>query len=381
MDFGVAGAAALPREGDMLVIRPHQGEVLATSDKTDAAFLYGEAWYEVAGQRKTLPDDVSLQPGPSRTGPAEPTERRCAFVGTTDERDAAAPAPGFENLARRGAAIQPEERQALEALYRATDGDHWKHRVGWLGPPGTECNWHGVGCAFSDGTSRIVELELDDNGITGTIPPEIGQLRELQSLNLGRNDLMGAIPSTLGQLGSLEWLDVSGNQLSGLLPDALIRRWLAGPLDISAETPLLTDVSEIDFESSASAVLCANQRVILRADDSVVSYEERCRNAAPDDIATFCQVKQGHIGAREFAMLAWLTEKNGFFDLKSQYYRGITHATFENTRVTRSGKTHAVSNYAGAGPFELWTIQRAIAGVATSAEWEKTGTQEKCPRW
>jgi hypothetical protein len=382
VDFGVAGAAPLPREGDALVIRPRQGEVLATSDKTEVLLLYGEAWFDVNGQRRPLPNDVTVQPGPSRIGNAEPAERRCAFIGTVDERDAADEAPGFENRPRKQVAIPPEERQALEALYKATDGGHWRHRVGWLGPSGTECNWHGVGCAPGDNeTMRITDLELDGNNLVGTIPREIGQLTKLQSLNLGMNQLTGAIPVTLGQLGDLEWLLLVGNHFTSLVPDALIQKWLSGPLDISAEASLLTDVSEIEYESRATAILCARHRLILRADDSVVSYTERCRNATPSDRATFCEVKEGRIRRGEFARLGWLVEREGFFDLSLEYQRNVTHATFEDTRVTRTGKVYAVSNYAGAGPFALWTIQRAIEGVAATAEWEKTDSQQKCPAW
>lgn len=382
VDFGVVGAPPLPREGDALVIRPFQGKVLATSDKTDTLFLYGDATYEFNGQRRPLPDEVTVQGGPSRTGSAEPTERRCAFVGTIDEKDAAGEAPGFEHHSGNGVAIPSEERQALEALYKASGGDHWDHRVGWLGPPGTECSWHGVSCGLSDNEAlRIVYLDLAENNLHGAIPKEIGQLRNLQSLNLHGNQLTGGIPSTLGQLADLEWLTLFGNHLSGLVPDPLIQRWLAGTLDISAESYLLTDISEIDFESSAPAVLCARQRIVLRADGSVVTYTERCRSAAPDDRTTFCEVKKGRIGNGEFGKIGWLIERSAFFELRSDYQRSLTHATFENTRVTRRGTVHEVSNYAGAGPFVLWTIQRAIEGVAAIVEWEKPSTQQECPRW
>jgi hypothetical protein len=382
VDFGVVGSTPLPRDGDAFVIRPRRGEVLATSDKTAAIFLYGEAWIETNGQRKPLPNDVTVQSGPSRSGSAEPSERRCAFVGTIDEREAAGDAPGFEKSSGTDRAIPPEERQALEALYKATDGNYWAHRVGWLGPPGTECNWHGVECEPSDSeAARVVELDLAENNLVGTIPQEIGNLRKLHALNLERNRLSGGIPTTLGQLGDLEWLTLLGNQLSGLVPDPLIHRWLAGPLDISAETSLLTDVSQIDFESSASSVLCASHRIILSSNNNVVSYSERCRAATPDDRTTFCEVRDGRIGSSEFARLGWLIKKSGFFDLSPEYSRGITDAGFENTRVTANAGVHAVSNYAGGGPFELWIIQRAIEGVAASAEWQKNSTEQKCPRW
>jgi hypothetical protein len=323
---------------------------------------------------------VTVQGGVSRTGSAEPSERRCVFVGTADEKDAAGEPPGFENLSRESIVIPAQERQALEALYRSTDGDHWKHRFGWLGPTGTECNWHGILCGRGDGKSTgIIGLNLRENNLAGAIPEEIGQLRELDSLNLEKNRLSGAIPSSLGQLGNLKRLTLYENHLSGLLPASLIQRWLAGPLEISAETSLLTDVSEIDFESSASALLCSTNRIIFRSNDRVVSYAERCRNATPADRTTFCEVKKGRVG--DFAMLGLLIEKSGFFDMKPRYDGSTTDATFEDMRVTKNGKVYTVSEYAGAGPFELWTIHRAIEGVAASAEWEKTSRQQKCPHW
>ncbi|MGA8223521.1 MAG: hypothetical protein WB780_17870 [Candidatus Acidiferrales bacterium] len=300
-------------------------------------------------------------------------------MGLTTESQADA-APGFENRSGSTGAIPLEERQALEALYKATDGEHWTHRAGWLGPPGMECNWHGVSCGGSEDEGlRVVEVDLYENNLKGAIPDAIGQLRKLDSLNLGMNQLTGAIPAALGQLGDLEWLTLVGNHFSGLVPDPLIQRWLAGRLDISAETSLLTDVSEIEYESSATALLCARLRFVFRGDDSVVSYAVRCRGAAPDDRTTFCEAKEGHIGRGEFARLAWLIERNGFFEMNPEYYRNVTHASFEDTRVTRGGKIHAVSNYAGAGPFALWITQRAIEGVGANAEWEKSSTHQECP--
>jgi Leucine Rich Repeat (LRR) protein len=49
--------------------------------------------------------------------------------------------------------VSPQERQALLALYEATDGNHWKDHTGWLGPAGTECVWYGVSCDHR-GTGR-----------------------------------------------------------------------------------------------------------------------------------------------------------------------------------------------------------------------------------
>jgi hypothetical protein len=257
--------------------------------------------------------------------------------------------------------VSPQERQALVALYEATDGSHWKDREGWLGSPGTECGWYGVSCG-----GRI---------------PAVGEPTTVTALELGENNLRGTIAAAIDQFTHLEWFVLYGNHLSGRVPDFLIQRWLAGDLFIAAESPLLTDVSEVDFEWSASSVLCARHRVILRSDRSVALLTERCRNARPDDRATFCEVREGRIGPGDYARLGWLVEKNGFFVLGGNYARNVTHGVFASTRVTRDGKSHEVVNYSDAGPFALWVIQQSIEGVASSANWEKTTTRSECLRW
>jgi len=40
-----------------------------------------------------------------------------------------------------------------------------------------------------------------------------------------------------------------------------------------------------------------------------------------------------------------------------------------------------IVEYAKAGPFELWVIQRAIEGVTSLAEWHMMTTRSECPSW
>ena len=276
--------------------------------------------------------------------------------------------------------IPAEERQALIALYNATDGDHWTDHSGWLGPAGSECQWHGVVCVPTrDGQWTVFQLSLFANHLVGAIPDSIAQLTHLGDIGLGHNQLSGRVPEALVQLNELKWLNLFDNRLSGLLPDALIRRWEDGSLDIVGDVPQFTDVSEIEFDWIANSVLCARQRITLRADGSTIFFNERCRNATPDDRTTYCEKKEGSLHWSRFAKLARLIERNGFFGLQSSYSKSVTHGGFETTRVTRNGKVYAVENYADAGPLELWTIERAIEGAAFDIEWEKTTTQPKCP--
>lgn len=257
--------------------------------------------------------------------------------------------------------IAPEERQALIALYNGTGGAQWKDKSGWLGAPGTECAWHGVECGYP--------------GHMGNEVPFVS------SLNLSENNLAGAIPAELGQLKNLEWLYLFGNPLTGMLPQPLIQRWLAGPLWIAAEAPLLTPISKIDYERGSTSVLCVRQRVILGSDQTATVYTTRCRKATPRDRTEYCEVKEGEITWSEFAMLAWTIEREGFFALQPQYSRNVTDVGIENTRVTRNGMTKEVSNYASGGPLQLWTIAAAIEGVASDIELKRTTRRATCPAW
>jgi len=65
------------------------------------------------------------------------------------------------------------------------------------------------------------KLNLRNNKLTGTIPPEIGQLKALQVLNLGSNRLHGEIPQSACNLTRLQELDLSSNHLVGTIPPAL----------------------------------------------------------------------------------------------------------------------------------------------------------------
>ncbi|MBK7477482.1 MAG: hypothetical protein IPI11_16315 [Haliscomenobacter sp.] len=105
------------------------------------------------------------------------------------------------------------ECASLTALYNATNGPKWKNKQGWLADC-KPCTWYGVQC--EDG--QVVGLNLFDNGLDGTIPPEIGNLAQLGSLNLGLNQLKGSIPAKIGSLTNLHYLNLGANQLSGAIP-------------------------------------------------------------------------------------------------------------------------------------------------------------------
>ena len=68
---------------------------------------------------------------------------------------------------------------------------------------------------------RVLRLSLRDNGLTGGIPPELGDLANLETLDLAQNALTGGIPPELGNLANLEFLFLYEDSLSGAIPPEL----------------------------------------------------------------------------------------------------------------------------------------------------------------
>ncbi|GAB2254202.1 hypothetical protein Droror1_Dr00022011 [Drosera rotundifolia] len=73
-----------------------------------------------------------------------------------------------------------------------------------------------------NGRASLRELYLQNNLITGPIPPSLGNCTQLVSLDLSFNYLSGTIPSSLGLLPLLEDLIVWMNQLHGEIPQELM---------------------------------------------------------------------------------------------------------------------------------------------------------------
>ena len=113
--------------------------------------------------------------------------------------------------------ISPD-RDALVALFEATDGESWTNFDGWLTdrPIGT---WFGV--TTVDG--RVTKLELRRNSLTGVMPPEIGELVHLKELLLFGNQLTGEMPPEMRRLSKLTRLELNSNELNGPIP-----AWLGG---------------------------------------------------------------------------------------------------------------------------------------------------------
>ncbi|KAJ0081689.1 hypothetical protein Patl1_09752 [Pistacia atlantica] len=81
--------------------------------------------------------------------------------------------------------------------------------------------------------SHLTYLNLANNKLTGSIPPSLGNLKNLTILYLYSNQLAELIPSDLGNLKKVETLDLSYNQLTGPIPERLGNLKMLKTLDFS----------------------------------------------------------------------------------------------------------------------------------------------------
>lgn len=68
---------------------------------------------------------------------------------------------------------------------------------------------------------NLFKIDLFNNSIYGTIPPEIGKLKYLMYLELAKNALSGPIPDSIGDLRNLRVIQLYENHLSGHIPPTL----------------------------------------------------------------------------------------------------------------------------------------------------------------
>jgi len=118
------------------------------------------------------------------------------------------------------AQVPQSERDALIALYNATDGPNWTYTDNWN--TGNPVNtWTGVTVENINGQDHVTEIKLKYKNLNGNLPAEIGDFPHLERLDLHGNNLSGSIPTEIGNLTNLLYLHLRGNNLSGSIPNEI----------------------------------------------------------------------------------------------------------------------------------------------------------------
>lgn len=137
---------------------------------------------------------------------------------------------------------------ALETFFNSTNGYDWSWKNETLygnrwdfstsnsSLPCTN-NWQGIYCQCKYGVYSIINLNLVDYNLNGTIPSSIEYLTGLLSFNVGKNGIFGPIPSSVATMRNLLEFSVYENFLSGSLPSQLGQ--LSRLLDLSVYSNML----------------------------------------------------------------------------------------------------------------------------------------------
>ncbi len=84
-------------------------------------------------------------------------------------------------LGHTGECYHQDEKNLLDTIFHKLNGPAWKENTGWgidgIGP----CDYLGVGC---NGSGRVGSIDLKGMGLSGTLPREIGMLRQLIYLGM-----------------------------------------------------------------------------------------------------------------------------------------------------------------------------------------------------
>ena len=266
------------------------------------------------------------------------------------------------------------DRKALVAFYHATGGDNWKVNTNWLtdAPLG---EWYGVGTMGAGYVDMLVPfpglygvwrrcagcvdtLSLRNNGLTGKIPAELGNIVHLNLLNLSDNQLTGEIPTELvritrlnelhldgndltgeiptewGNTGSLNVLGLGGNQLTGSIPAELSRLYELEALRLDDNQ--LTGEIPLEFHKLTLKVLRLSGNQLTGCVPSVL------RDVAVNDLARmglpFCPYQEAEDRAALIALYRsadgdnWSDNTNWLSDARLGEWYGVTTNAYGNVK-------------------------------------------------
>ena len=118
----------------------------------------------------------------------------------------------FLQLHLISAPISNKEYNSLVNFFKAASGEKWNIKWDITKNNVHEGGWHGV--KVEDG--KVVEIDLQDNNLQGTIHNDIGNLTGLRSLNLSFNNLTGSVSFSFNNLPNIKSLTLKNNSLTSI---------------------------------------------------------------------------------------------------------------------------------------------------------------------
>ena len=125
--------------------------------------------------------------------------------------------PGEENSSYLGdttcaSLAKQQEKEILDKLFQATNGNNWKNKDGWTDANSDVCSWYGIVCREG---STVESVQLGSNLLVGSIPKEIFELPNLKSLWIYSNPVQFSFDG-IGKATKLSSLRLDSTKLQSL---------------------------------------------------------------------------------------------------------------------------------------------------------------------
>jgi len=115
------------------------------------------------------------------------------------------------------------QRYAITVFFCETDGGEWLENDMWLSDL-HECDWYNrLGLDPCNRVEQMEILRIHDNGLQGTLTPELSILSSLYELTLSDNMITGTFPGDYASLSELDTFVLAFNQFEGPMPGFIFR--------------------------------------------------------------------------------------------------------------------------------------------------------------
>ena len=101
------------------------------------------------------------------------------------------------------------DRYVLAILYYGMNGPKWVRPLPYLNVSSSSCDWHDGYIDHCHLNGRVQNINLDENNMKGTVPPELSLLSgQLEKFSIVNNGIFGTLPTELGLLTELSILKI-----------------------------------------------------------------------------------------------------------------------------------------------------------------------------
>ncbi|XP_037422934.1 phytosulfokine receptor 2-like [Triticum dicoccoides] len=240
-----------------------------------------------------------------------------------------------------------DDLHALQGFAGNLGGGGVLLRAVWSGA--SCCGWEGVSC---DGTSgRVTALRLPGHGLAGPISgASLAGLTQLVELNLANNKLIGTISSWIGELDHLRYLDLSNNLLVDEVPKRLIQLKglastgcsLGNRRTLQQQQPNIISGTNNKVRSGRTNVVSGNDNTVISGNNNTVAGSNNTITTGSDNTVT----GSNHVvsGSKHI-----VTDNNnvvsGIDNNVSGSFHTVSgsHNTVSGSNNTVSGSNHVVS--------------------------------------